>query len=286
MPRMTPEERDRLLVQATSTDAHLALQALRGLRKEPGLEVLEALHQVYERAWHWDDEAWALAHGVVLDAELRRMGQEPSRKRRKRRSTPPPALFDALQPLESIETPSEELLRVAPSSFFYGEQAAFQGRAGHRAAQVLALRDEAEALAPLIEFLARLEANPVWTGLMEAIAQLSPHDPERLLEAAIAEAEVGYLCEAAAMAGLVDSRLQRRLLRGLNEDMPGLAACYLVDLGDSAVVPALVRCLDRLGDADWQMREVAHAIEALGGTLSPFQEARVQRAIQLNQRED
>jgi hypothetical protein len=108
---------------------------------------------------------------------------------------------------------------------------------------------------------------------------------DRVLPLAAAEnpEEAGYAADVLAGCGVRDRRILDALLALLAAD-PTYAR-HLAEYGDPAALPALLCALDayefeeeRTPICDWAVFELEDAIRTLGGTLTPSQSEKVERA--------
>lgn len=151
----------------------------------------------------------------------------------------------------------------------------------------------APAVPSLVECVRRLpDADPLALAAADAVATMGDASVDELLAAyercSTAE-ERERLVEVLARTRIADDRILAALQR-LLDDTPEHAAFHLIEYGDPRALPALFRALDRAAPhaadpdsslAGGHVLTLGMAIEALGGTLGPSQDAKVAEAARL-----
>lgn len=153
----------------------------------------------------------------------------------------------------------------------------------------------AGAVPALVSCVLRADADDLWEEALVALSCIGAPAVEALLAAFEAHFDSdarANLAEALLATEANDERILTAFLRLLDDDTEKGAA-KLGQYGDPRALPALVEALDRaeldpLGNRDFLANEdvlnLAGAIEALGGSLTQGQRAKVQRVLRHRER--
>jgi len=187
------------------------------------------------------------------------------------------------------------LLAVLADESLELEDSPGEGYARERAATLLGELGATEAIAPMLEVLRNTDGLTVThAAVAEAIPRLGPAvlEPVLVAFAGTTDPELRLsLAGALSRLGQRDLRILAALVEHLQEDPVHAAAC-LADYGDPAALPTLHAALSAepvdpapslLGNQE--IVELCTAIEDLGGTLAPAEEAKLAEVDALRERD-
>lgn len=187
------------------------------------------------------------------------------------------------------------LLAVLADESLQPEDSPGDGYARERAAVLLGRLHASEAIAPMLEVLETTDLlTATHQAVREALLRIGAAVLEPLFAAYATNTERDFRLSAAgvvARLGVREPRILALLLDHLECD-PCLGAGCLADYGDPAALPALHAALAAQSVdttptlvGNQEIVELATAIQDLGGTLSPVEEAKLAHVDALRERD-
>lgn len=184
----------------------------------------------------------------------------------------------------------DPLVEIVDDDSLHDDEAPGGGWAPIHACDLIGALGDAAAVPTLLGVLERTDlVDYLHMSALNAVVELGPEALEPVLElhARTHDGDLRMsLSEILGKLDVRDDRVLRALLLQLEERVEFGAGC-LAEYGDPAALPKLSAALDvyRLSEdatpmADHAVIELRHAIEELGGTLSPSQKAKVAKLRQ------